>query len=206
MRAAVDNLRAICGVLRAHGVLDRVSLDLTEIHNLGYYTGITFEVLAPGVGYRLASGGRYDNLVGSFGSPQPAVGAAFGLERLLLALDDGGGRAPAPVPADVLVSGADHPACAALVGEARRLGLNLVVDLEGQHGEHLWQSAQRRGINCAVDFCVEQGAETIRLWMAGGGETGGSLGECSADVLRRQLQRLALAKAARAAEQTEVTP
>ena len=57
-----------------------VSLDLTEIHNLGYYTGITFEVLAHGVGYRLASGGRYDNLVGSFGSPQPAVCEAFGLE------------------------------------------------------------------------------------------------------------------------------
>ena len=81
-------------MLAAHGVLDKVALDLTEIHNLGYYTGITFEVLAHGIGYRLASGGRYDNLVGSFGNAQPAVGAAFGLERLLLA----SGRRPWPHP------------------------------------------------------------------------------------------------------------
>jgi ATP phosphoribosyltransferase regulatory subunit len=71
--------------LAAFGVLERVTLDLSEIHNLGYYTGITFEVLAPGVGFRIASGGRYDNLIGTFGAPLPAVGAALGLERVLLA-------------------------------------------------------------------------------------------------------------------------
>jgi len=197
MQAAVDNLRAICGVLRAHGVLDKVSLDLTEIHNLGYYTGITFEVLAHGVGYRLASGGRYDNLVGSFGSPQPAVGAAFGLERLLLALDEGSRQgapaiAPAPVPADVLLSGADCAPCIALVQRARELGLKVVVDLEERRGESLWQLAQRRGIDCAVDY----GPDTIRLWMRGDHALGDSSGELSADVLWQQLQRLALAKAA----------
>jgi ATP phosphoribosyltransferase regulatory subunit len=48
MVAATSNLRAICGDLAAFGLLDRVALDLSEIHNLGYYTGMTFEVLAPG--------------------------------------------------------------------------------------------------------------------------------------------------------------
>lgn len=204
MQAAVDNLRAICGVLAAYGVLDKVSLDLTEIHNLGYYTGITFEVLAPGVGYRLASGGRYDNLVGSFGSPQPAVGAAFGLERLLLALDEGSRQdtaptpapVPAPVPADVLLSGADRAPCIALVKRARALGLKVVVDLEGRRGEPLWQLAQHSGIDCAVDY----GEDAIRLWMRGSAALGDSSGELSrelgADILWQQLQRLALTKAA----------
>jgi ATP phosphoribosyltransferase regulatory subunit len=199
MQAAVDNLRAICTVLAAHGVRDMVSLDLTEIHNLGYYTGITFEVLAHGVGYRLASGGRYDHLVGSFGAPQPAVGAAFGLERLLLALDEGSARTPAPVPADVLVAGGGDPACIELVNRARGAGLHVVVDLQGRRGDALWQLAQHQRISCAVDY-----GETILLWMGPGeagtaGETGGaSVGECTREVLWQQLQRLALAKAARA--------
>lgn len=199
MQAAVDNLRAICGLLDAHGVLPKVALDLTEIHNLGYYTGITFEVLSPGVGYRLASGGRYDNLVGSFGAPQPAVGAAFGLERLLLALDGGesaGGRRPTPLPADVLVAGGEQADCIALINRVRRLGLHVVVDLQQHHGESLWQWAQQQRINCALDY----GADVCTLWMAGGATGAASASECSADVAWQQLQRLALAKAAGAGE------
>ncbi len=206
MQAAVDNLRAICGLLAAHGVLSKVALDLTEIHNLGYYTGITFEVLAPGVGYRLASGGRYDNLVGSFGAPQPAVGAAFGLERLLLALasdtSSGGGSdggSPAPLPADVLVAGGDQEACIALIQRARGLGLAVVVDLQGRRGEELWQLAGQQRIGCALDY----GADEIVLWFAGSGGgaagAGASWGACSEDAAWQQLQRLALAKAAKAA-------
>lgn len=192
MQGAVDNLRAICAVLAAHGVLDKVSLDLTEIHNLGYYTGITFELLAHGSGYRLASGGRYDNLVGSFGDPQPAVGAAFGLERLLLALDAGSQRSPAPLPADVLVSGADDVDCIALINRARRLGLNIVVDLEQRRGSDLWQLAQKQRIDCAVDYTKE----TIVLWMQGGHAAQPVCSECSEGVLWQQLQRLAMGRAA----------
>jgi ATP phosphoribosyltransferase regulatory subunit len=198
MQAAVDNLRAICGLLAAHGVLAKVSLDLTEIHNLGYYTGITFEVLAPGVGYRLASGGRYDNLVGSFGAPQPAVGAAFGLERLLLALDgDGSDSAPTPVPADVLVAGGEHALCIALINRARGLGLTVVVDLQGHHGESLWRLAQQQHIGCALDYREEAGEQSIVLWLAGSAAAGPSCSECSEAVAWQQLQRLAMAKAAR---------
>jgi ATP phosphoribosyltransferase regulatory subunit len=206
MQSAVSNLRAICEVLAAHGVLHKVSLDLTEIHNLGYYTGITFEVLAHGIGYRLASGGRYDNLVGSFGDPQPAVGAAFGLERLLLALDDTSGRVPAPVAADVLVSGGADAGCIELINRARNLGLHVVVDLQGRRGEALWQLAQHQRIGTAVD-AVDYDSDRNLLWMAGGEANttapGASVGECTRDVLWQLLQRLALAKAARRGVQEE---
>jgi ATP phosphoribosyltransferase regulatory subunit len=202
MQAAVDNLRAICTVLAAHGVRDKVALDLTEIHNLGYYTGITFEVLAHGVGYRLASGGRYDNLVGSFGDPQPAVGAAFGLERLLLALESPRGRPPAPLPADVLFAGEMTPESIDLVNRARAAGLHVVVDLQGRRQDALWQLAQQQRIPAAVDY-----GDTILLWMGGGDSAAAaSMGECSRAVLWQQLQRLALAKAARRGEREEVAP
>ncbi|MFN8470468.1 MAG: hypothetical protein U0X20_33245, partial [Caldilineaceae bacterium] len=69
-----------------------------------------------------------------------------------------------------------------------------------RRGEALWQLAQHQRIGCAVDY----GEQAIWLWMtagAGGGDgagEGASVGECSRDVLWQQLQRLALAKAARA--------
>lgn len=142
MGAAVENLRAIFRVLAAHGVLDYFVLDLTEIHDLGYYTGISFEALAPGLGFRLASGGRYDDLVGTFGAPQPAVGLAFGLERLLLAR-----RAPPPAPClapapDLLVTTDNDPDALAVVDAGRKLGLHFLVDLEHRRGAALCAAAQ----------------------------------------------------------------
>lgn len=143
MGAAVENLRAIFRVLAAHGVLDRFVLDLTEIHDLGYYTGISFEALAPGLGFRLASGGRYDDLVGTFGAPQPAVGLAFGLERLLLARQV---RQPAAFPLapapDLLVSTDNDPAALAAVDAGRELGLHLLVDLEHRRERALCAAAR----------------------------------------------------------------
>ncbi len=153
MAAAVDNLRAIFRVLAAHGVLDRFVLDLTEIHDLGYYTGISFEALAPGLGFRLASGGRYDDLVGTFGAPQPAVGLAFGLERLLLAQRS---RQPAPgrlAPApDLLVATGNEPPALHVVDAGRELGLHLLVDLEHRRGAALCRAARTLGAPYALEW------------------------------------------------------
>lgn len=59
--------------------------DLLSV-DMDYYTGLYFECFVPEVGYALGSGGRYDNLVGSFGEPRKAVGFAFDLHRLMVAL------------------------------------------------------------------------------------------------------------------------
>jgi len=156
MAAAVDNLRAIFRVLAAHGVLDFFVLDLTEIHDLGYYTGISFEALAPGLGYRLASGGRYDDLVGTFGAPQPAVGLAFGLERLLLArqIRQSPASPLAPAP-DLLVSTGNNPAALQAVDAGRELGLHLLVDLEHRRGAELCAAAAALGALYALEWAAE---------------------------------------------------
>lgn len=157
MQHAVDNLRAIFRVLAAHGVLDHFVLDLTEIHDLGYYTGISFEALAPGLGFRLASGGRYDDLVGTFGAPQPAVGLAFGLERLLLAQHPSADASAGPAP-DMLVSTANDAEALAVVDAGRELGLQIIVDLEHRRGAALWAAAVALGANYALEWI---GAEAI---------------------------------------------
>lgn len=84
-QAAVDNLKSICALLADHGVADRVVFDLGVIRDFGYYTGMVFEAYAPGLGFPLAGGGRYDNLLSEFGRPCPATGFALGIDRLMLA-------------------------------------------------------------------------------------------------------------------------
>ena len=69
-------------------VAERVIFDLglTRGRGLGYYTGAVFEVYDPAVGMPIGGGGRYDDLLGRFGRPLPAVGFALTLERLHIAL------------------------------------------------------------------------------------------------------------------------
>ena len=86
-RAATSELRIILEMV-PDAILDKVSVDLTLARGADYYTGFILEgvITSAPVGAVLG-GGRYDNLVGKFGDkPEPAVGMAFGLERILTAM------------------------------------------------------------------------------------------------------------------------
>jgi len=63
---------------------------LTLARGLNYYTGLIFEVEIDGYeACSIAGGGRYDNLIGMFaGKDIPAVGFAFGFDRLIEAMDE----------------------------------------------------------------------------------------------------------------------
>lgn len=93
---ALGNLREILGLLEAHGRLEAVMLDLGLIGRHDYYTGAVYEVYAAGLGFTVANGGRYDNLLRRFGGPLPATGFAISLERLVSVL-------PPEEPAPLLV-------------------------------------------------------------------------------------------------------
>jgi ATP phosphoribosyltransferase regulatory subunit len=72
--------------LLAPSVARRVIFDLGLTRSLSYYTGAVFEVYDPALGAPLGGGGRYDELLGRFGRPLPAVGFALGVDRLHIAL------------------------------------------------------------------------------------------------------------------------
>lgn len=69
---------------------ERVVFEPTLARGLDYYTGIIIEVEIDGyTAGSVGGGGRYDNLIGMFsGNSIPAVGFAFGFDRLLEALQD----------------------------------------------------------------------------------------------------------------------
>jgi ATP phosphoribosyltransferase regulatory subunit len=98
--AALENLRGILRHLGAHGALDAVILDLGLIGRHEYYTGVVYEAYAAGLGFTIANGGRYDNLLKRFGKELPATGFAIYLERLLSVLPE-----EEPSPLLVLVGG-----------------------------------------------------------------------------------------------------
>ncbi len=163
MHAALENLRTIYAALTAQGIAHRVDLDLAEIRNLGYYTGITFEALVPHLGFSVASGGRYDALVGHFGPNQLAVGVALGIDRLLLALDAQSGDKPGPmrpVPPDILVSANDDPGCLAALARFRAEGKRVMVDVMGRTGAEL------------AAYGAKIGAIDVLTWSANGFEGG----------------------------------
>ena len=67
----------------ANGKYD-VIFDFTLIRGMGYYTGSIFEIAYKNLGYSIAGGGRYDEMVGNFiGEKIPAIGFSIGFERLV---------------------------------------------------------------------------------------------------------------------------
>jgi ATP phosphoribosyltransferase regulatory subunit len=82
---AAERLRAVYAALEPR-VAERVILDLGLVRSLDYYTGAIFQVYDPALGVPLGGGGRYDELLGRFGRPLPAVGFALTVEKLHIAL------------------------------------------------------------------------------------------------------------------------
>jgi ATP phosphoribosyltransferase regulatory subunit len=82
---AVEGLRELYELLSERGAAERVIFDLGLVRELGYYTGVVFEVYDPAVGFAIGGGGRYDTLLEKFGRARPACGVALDVHRLHLA-------------------------------------------------------------------------------------------------------------------------
>jgi ATP phosphoribosyltransferase regulatory subunit len=83
IHTALAELREVYRLLCLHGYQEYILLDLGEVRDLDYYTGIFFEVFREGVGYPLGRGGRYNRLIAKFGSDCPSTGLAFEVETLV---------------------------------------------------------------------------------------------------------------------------
>ncbi|MFH0956371.1 MAG: histidine--tRNA ligase [Candidatus Aenigmatarchaeota archaeon] len=95
-----DELSQIKKVARAMGAKD-VRIDLSVVRGIDYYTGFVFETMVKGsenLG-SVASGGRYDKLIGIYsGNDVPATGYGMGIDRLMeiMKAEKAGGMVEAP--------------------------------------------------------------------------------------------------------------
>ncbi len=142
------NLAEVLALLRTPELRGKVVVELGLVRDLDYYTGLVFEMAAPGVAGPLGGGGRYDGLLGRFGRSEPATGFAFELRGLLQLL---AGRGP-DGPSRSLVVPADGGLEAAWA-RARRIraaGGVAELDVSGRSLEEALEYARRRGMRAVI--------------------------------------------------------
>jgi ATP phosphoribosyltransferase regulatory subunit len=171
VRRALADLGRIVAAVEERGVPARLHIDLGEVRGFDYYTGMRFQGYAEGAAQAVLGGGRYDDLLGRYGNPSPAVGFAVDVEEAAAAQEAntaqaegdaahdaaaGGNGAPARLNGEgtrpdggeggVLVAG---PAARALhlADELRAAGKRAAVDLVGLSGDALAAYARRWGFS-----------------------------------------------------------
>ncbi len=128
-RAALDDLAATLDGAAAAGLEGALAVDLGRVAGYDYYTGLTFQVWAPGLGAPLGGGGRYDRLMAQLGRDLPAVGFSLALDALVRAAEDGpAGPALAAAPTPVALAGDDLAALFRRAAAERRAGRVVRVD------------------------------------------------------------------------------
>lgn len=123
------------------------------VRGLDYYTRTTFEYVAANLGSQNAvgGGGRYDGLAEALGGPSlPGMGFALGVDRILLAADDGAGERG---QVDVyFVALGDDAAIAALrlATRLRSEGVGADLDFTGKQMRGQMKDAVRSGARWAA--------------------------------------------------------
>lgn len=79
----IDYISEIYSVLDSAGLAQNVTIDLSVVNEMEYYTGIVFKGYIDGVGEAVLGGGRYDTLLENFGEITGATG--FGVNISVIA-------------------------------------------------------------------------------------------------------------------------
>ena len=166
MRSRLADWKHLLDALKAMGLSECVTVDLTIVRGLAYYTGFVFEAFETGGEARaLAGGGRYDALVAKLGGPDlPAVGFGMG-DVTLRDLLELRGRLPAYVEGPdfyALILGEDARAAALEdVAALRRAGFRVEYNLrDGKFGK-LAQAAEAAGAKYGVIYGGEEVARGV---------------------------------------------
>ncbi|MCM1299778.1 MAG: ATP phosphoribosyltransferase regulatory subunit [[Eubacterium] siraeum] len=100
--AVLKDIKEAYNYLCALGFKEKVTLDFGLVNKANYYTGLLFRGYVEGYGMPVLSGGRYDALIGDFGSSHPATGFAVNVNAVANALLKDNHQ-PLTVPSEVLV-------------------------------------------------------------------------------------------------------
>lgn len=151
--AALDNLKEILDFLDDYGYLKYVSIDLGLLGS-DYYTGVIFKGFTYEVGFPILGGGRYDNVVGTFGRDMEAVGFSLGLSLAIIALIRQGMEPQASKPKaiigyDIDVEGT-RKAAIALKQQMVAEGTKVVLDTQGYTRDALEKYADDMGIDTCI--------------------------------------------------------
>ena len=131
-QAARQELLVLCTCLENYSITDfEINLGITR--GFDFYTGTVFQIELPEKRLPLCGGGRYDNLIASFGGPSiPGAGFAFQFDALVEAFTDTNKETPINGKRDYFIA-AETPEGIAevqrLAETLRKAGKNVEVDL-----------------------------------------------------------------------------
>jgi histidyl-tRNA synthetase len=158
--AEIDHVLALVS-----GQIERISFTPSLVRGLDYYTGLIYEVTAPGTPGSIASGGRYDGLVAKLGGPDhPACGGSLGIERILPLIGDD----DTATGVDVAVTVLDHesaPELFAITAGLRAAGLRVALYLgsSGKLARQMKWANDQRAKYCLIYGQAEQAAGEITV-------------------------------------------
>jgi histidyl-tRNA synthetase len=124
------------------------------VRGLDYYNRTVFEITSTSLGAQNAvcGGGRYDPLVEMLGGPStPAVGWAFGMERIISLLTP-----PESKPLDLFIVSNDLKEALNLVEKFRKEGISCDFDLAGRKFPKQLEKASKIGTKFAIILGEEE--------------------------------------------------
>lgn len=151
-------------------------IDGSIVRGLDYYRRTAFEIHHTSIGAQsaLCGGGRYDGLVESLGGPPtPAIGWAFGVERVLDALEQDGITLPDPNRPTLFLVPMDEDAVAEVAASALQLRQHFHVEhayVKRNPGKGLKEADRSGAIYAALRGSQEREAGTYQLKHLASGE------------------------------------
>jgi histidyl-tRNA synthetase len=152
--AAVENLQDVLAAAEDFGAREHCTISLETARGLDYYTGVVFECFdsAGEVSRSIFGGGRYDDLIESFGGqPTPAVGVAPGHATLPLLMQRAGVWPDEEVTTDYYVL---------QVGDTRAEAARIARDLR-ECGHVVESDVAGRSFGAQLNYADSINAETV---------------------------------------------
>ena len=84
---AIERLEKVYAALSYYQYEQYAGFDFSQLSGYGYYTGIVFRGYTYEASDAVVKGGRYNNLLKQFGKEAPAIGFAFYIDDLMMALN-----------------------------------------------------------------------------------------------------------------------
>ena len=166
LAARLADWRKVLAGLEAMGLKDFITVDLSVVRGLAYYTGFVFEAFDRKGDLRaLAGGGRYNDLVKKLGGPDlPAVGFAIGDVTTGLLLEQRG-LTPAFITAPdvyaVIGGAADRAAAFADISALRAAGFRVDYPFKELAFGKQFKAASESGAKLALIYGGDELAKGV---------------------------------------------